>query len=138
MSRDQLKVTSSRASAEEHFEKGAEAFGQGDYSRAIAAFEKAIAAQPGRATYHVFLAQSILLLDSRDDTMLVRAVESLKRAIQVNPRKGDPFHLLGVTLVELRRDSEAVFALRKALQLGTSHSKETKRMLAEIRTRATD
>ena len=138
VSREELKATSGRASAEEHFERGAEAFGQGDYRRAIAAFDKAIAAQPGRATYHVVLAQSILLLDARDDAMLVRAVESLKRAIQVNPRKGDPYHLLGVALVELRRDSEAVFALRKALQLGTSHSKETKRMLAEIRTRATD
>jgi CheY-like chemotaxis protein len=136
VSRKELKATSGRASAEEQFERGAEAFGQGDYRRAIAAFDKAITAQPGRATYHVFLAQSILLLDARDSTMLVRAVESLKRAIQVNPRKGDPYHLLGVALVELKRDSEAVFALRKALQLGTSHSKETKRILAEIRARA--
>lgn len=135
--RDQLKRTSSLQTAEELFEKGAEAFGRGNYSAAIAAFDKAIAAQPGRATYHVFLAQSILLLDSRDDPALVRAVESLKRAIQINPRKGDPYHLLGVALVELRRDSEAVFALRKALQLGTSHSKETRRLLAEIKTRKT-
>jgi DNA-binding response OmpR family regulator/tetratricopeptide (TPR) repeat protein len=132
MTREELAASPGEDTAEKRFERGAQLFGRADYSTAIGEFEAAIAMQPSRATYHVFLAQCILLLPKREPDHLYRAVECLKRAIQINPRKGDPFHLLGVALVELDRKDEATFALRKALQLGTSHRKETRRLLETI------
>ncbi len=132
MTRQELADSPGEDTAEKHFERGAQLFGRADYASAIVEFEQAIVKQPSRATYHVFLAQCILLLPKREPEHLYRAVESLKRAIQINPRKGDPFHLLGVALVELERRDEATFALRKALQLGTSHRKETRRLLDTI------
>ena len=133
--RDKLVAARRRISAEDHFEFGAERFGKGDYAGATQEFERAISSEPGRATYHIFLAQCLLLLDDRDDAMRIQAVEALKRAIQINPKKGDPFHLLGVALVELKRHDEAQFALRKALQLRTSHRKQSERLLEQIKRR---
>ena len=118
--------------AEDHFEAGTELFGRGDYKAAVLEFEQAIAKQPGRPVYHVLVAQSILLMPERKEKQLLTAVENLKRAIQLDPRRGDPYYFLGVSLVALGRRQEAQFALRKAVQLRTSHGKEARRLLAEL------
>ncbi len=118
--------------AEDHFEAGTGLFGRGDYKDAIVEFEEAIAKQPGRPVYHVLVAQSILLMPERKEKQLLTAVENLKKAIQLDPRRGDPYYFLGVSLVALGRRQEAQFALRKAVQLRTSHGKEARRLLAEL------
>ncbi len=57
------------------------------------------------------------LLADRNPATLSGAVPALERAVRLEPRNAEAWHLLGVTLRSLRRDGEAVAALDRALQL---------------------
>ena len=119
-------------SAEERFERAVERFGRGDYASAIVELDGAIDRNPDKPRYHVMLARAALLTPDRNPALLERALTHLRRAIQLEPRKPDPHHFLGVTLLGLDRREEAEFALRKGLRLGTAHASEAKRLLADL------
>jgi Domain of unknown function (DUF4388) len=132
MTREELSDTTAEASAEQHFVRATEAFSQGNYQGAIGDLDRAIANQSGRAIYHALLAQCILLMPESNEAALLRAVDNLKTAIRLEPRRGDSYHFLGVALIGLGRRQEAQLTLRKAIQLGTSHKKEARRLLSEL------
>ncbi len=116
-------------SAEERYERAVERFGRGDYAAAIVELDGAIARRPDRPGYHSMLGRAILLTPDRNPALIERAIGHLKRAIQLDPRKPDPHHFLGLALMALDRREEAEFSLRKGIRLGTRHAREAQRLL---------
>ncbi len=116
-------------SAEERYERAVERFGRGDYAAAIIELDGAISRRPDRPGYHVMLGRAILLTPDRNPALIERAITHLKRAIQLDPRKADPHHFLGLALVALDRREEAEFSLRKGIRLGSRHAREAARLL---------
>jgi tetratricopeptide (TPR) repeat protein len=98
------------AGGSKEFEAGVAAFNSGDFARAAAQFEAAIAQAPSVPALHVNLAMSYFRLDRTKD-----GVASLEKAAQLGP--GDPAiqYQLGSAYVELQDYDKAAAALEKGL-----------------------
>lgn len=80
----------------------------GDYQRAIEYFRASIAAHP-TAEAHTFLGWSMSHLGR-----IGEAIAQCEIAIRLDPDFGNPYNDIGVYLIELERDDDAVAYLEKA------------------------
>ena len=94
---------------EAHLNLGILAAVRGNARRAAAAYQRAIALEPGFVAAHVNLAD-LHRAAGRDD----RAEQALERALDVAPDDADVLHPLGLLRVRQRRLAEALELLRRA------------------------
>ena len=83
---------------------------RGNYAGAIEAYHASIAAHP-TAEAHTFLGWSLSHLGKLDE-----AIAQCKSAIQIDPDFGNPYNDIGVILMAMGRQQEAVPWLEKAIK----------------------
>lgn len=98
-------------------ERAADLVEQGDVEAAYQSLLAAVAADPGSAEAHNWLA----LVEARHGR-LEQAVAHARRAVELEPEEATYHFNLGSLLAETGRDGEAVASLRQALVLDPSHT----------------
>ncbi|MEK6280947.1 MAG: tetratricopeptide repeat protein [Acidobacteriota bacterium] len=114
------------------FERGQNAHGRGDLSKALEFYEEALKVRPEFPEAE-FQRGNVLVALGR----LTDAEAGFRRAIELKKNWSLPYSALGSLLVRLKRESEAESLLRQAVKLD-EQSNLALRMLADIRLRAGD
>ncbi|MCK4655729.1 MAG: tetratricopeptide repeat protein [candidate division Zixibacteria bacterium] len=92
------------------YHKGSSAFDRGDYTEAIAAFEDAVAREPGKAIVWRQLGIAYYKTDQYD-----KAVDALKQAALLDPDDGTTILYLGLSNEVLGNETEAIQTYRAYL-----------------------
>ena len=121
-----------KVSSEVAFENGMRMLSLRDYDAAVRSLEEAIRLAPHQPQYYPPLAQALVAKPSGGPEELDRALKVLKRAVSVDPDRGEPYHWLGVVLLRMGHRDEARLTLRRALDLGSPHDDETRTMLSGL------
>jgi len=91
----------------EHITMGVAYFSEGDYKRAIHAFEQALELNPQSAEAYKWLGMSYLRLGetpvSTFPELLGKAVEAFNKSLSINPNEREAHYNLGLTYVALNR-----------------------------------
>ena len=122
-----------KVSAEVAFENGTRMFQTRDYVGAVRAFREAVAHSPNSPRAHFLLGQSCLMLEDSGPEELDVALKALKRAVGLDPDEGAHYHWLGVALIRLGYREEARLTLRRAMELGSEYSEESRALLDTLR-----
>ena len=101
--------TRKRESAERLYTLGYLLTLQGRFEEAIELYERSLALQP-TAEAHTFLGWTYSHMGDHE-----RAIAEAKKAIPLDPDFGNPYNDIGVYLIELGREDEAIPYLRKAM-----------------------
>ena len=118
-----------KVSSEVAFENGMRMLSLRDYDAAVRSLEEAVRLAPHMPQYYPPLAQALLARPDGGPEELDRALKVLKRAVSVDPDRGEPYHWLGVVLLRMGHRDEARLTLRRAIDLGSAHDDETRTML---------
>jgi CheY-like chemotaxis protein len=118
-----------KVSGEVAFESGMRMLSLRNYDAAIRSLDEAIRLAPHMPQYYPPLAQALLARPEGGPEELDRALKILKRAVAVDPDRGEPYHWLGVVLLRMGHRDEARLTLRRALDLGSAHDDETRTVL---------
>ncbi|MGA9521002.1 MAG: tetratricopeptide repeat protein [Myxococcaceae bacterium] len=114
-----------------HFTRGALAFRSGDVSRAIDAFERAVALEPELAEFHANLGAALFERARRSGALesgaqgsrdLSRALEVLEKAVTLSPKLPSVFNNLGLVRAACGHFEGALDAYDRALQLDASNA----------------
>lgn len=97
------------------YERGVKDLEEGRTALGLAALQEAVTLDPDTALYHHWL--GLAYLNLKNPQFLPKAVEALKRALELNPNNGDTQTSLGVAYAEQGKWAEAVQQYRKALDL---------------------
>jgi tetratricopeptide (TPR) repeat protein len=114
------------------FERGQNAHGRGDFTKALELYEEAIKVRPEFPEAEFQRANVLVSLKRHAD-----AEAGFKRTIELRKEWALPYAALGSLLTTLNRDKEAEPLLRQALKL-ESNNNLALRLLADIRLRAGD
>ena len=118
-----------KVSSEVAMENGARLFQTRDYAGAVRAFKEASGLSPRSAQAFFMLGQSCLMLEDSGPEELMVALQALKRAVGLDPDAGGHYHWLGVALIRLGYREEARLTLRRAQELGSEYSEESRTLL---------
>jgi CheY-like chemotaxis protein len=118
-----------KVSSEVSFENGMRMLSLRDYDGALRSLGEAVRLAPHMAHYYPPLAQALLARPDAGPEELDRALKVLKKAVSVDPDRGEPYHWLGVVLLRMGHRDEARLTLRRALELGSPHDEETRTVL---------
>lgn len=118
-----------KVSSEVAFENGMRMLSLRDYDAAIRSLGDAVQNAPHMAHYYPPLAQALLAQPDAGPEELDRALRVLKKAVGVDPDRGEPYHWLGLVLLRMGHRDEARLTLRRALDLGSPHDEETRTVL---------
>jgi CheY-like chemotaxis protein len=121
-----------RVSAEVAFENGCRLLALREHARAAVAFREAAQLSPNSAQYLLKLAQSWLGDDRAGPEELDESLHALKRAIQLEPDRGEPYYWLGMVLVRMGHRDEARLTFRRAVELGAEHGDEAQAILESM------
>jgi tetratricopeptide (TPR) repeat protein/ADP-heptose:LPS heptosyltransferase/glycosyltransferase involved in cell wall biosynthesis len=94
------------------FTAGKAAYKLEAFEMAATLFERAIAARPGRAAYHVELGRALSRL-----RRLEGALTAFETGVRLEPANHDAYHGVGAMLRALGRPQEAIAALRRAIDI---------------------
>ncbi len=83
---------------------------KGEYANAIIFYKRSLIVQP-TAEAHTFLGWTYSMLDRYDE-----AIESCKKAIEVDPTYGNPYNDIGAYLIELNQWEEAIPWFKQATE----------------------
>eukprot|EP00282_Hemiselmis_andersenii_P024357 CAMPEP_0172011150 /NCGR_PEP_ID=MMETSP1041-20130122/8128_1 /TAXON_ID=464988 /ORGANISM="Hemiselmis andersenii, Strain CCMP439" /LENGTH=298 /DNA_ID=CAMNT_0012665595 /DNA_START=61 /DNA_END=953 /DNA_ORIENTATION=- len=100
-------------------------FSSGDFVKAVAAYNKAIKADPSNAVLYSNRAAAFIQLGKE-----TKAIKDAEQAIELKPDWAKGYYRKGAALVNLRKWEEAVTALKKALEIEPK-SKDVAAMLRE-------
>ena len=101
-----------------HLGLGYSALQRNDFDRAEAELQKALAADPGEARVHFFLAQLAAKRHATGRSIDLASVKQhLQQAIQLDPSYADAYQLLSWTESELKNSDAAHAAIEKAAEL---------------------
>lgn len=105
------------ARALELFEQGNAAISRGDFNSAISLIEEALKTEPSWAELHLKLGVAFLFkfIQSRDAAFDGRAVASLTRAAELNPKLAAPHYYLGVHFSAKKDNEKAISHFEKAI-----------------------
>jgi serine/threonine protein kinase/tetratricopeptide (TPR) repeat protein len=97
----------------------------GNVDRAIALFDRAIAADSEYAPAHAAIAQAYARQgdDTRDPSWVSRAVDAARHAVKLDPYFADGHVALGISLAAAGKTDEATSALQRALSLDPSNGR---------------
>jgi Tfp pilus assembly protein PilF len=96
--------------AQQRFQEAFEAQMEGDYDRAVELYRGSLALHPTAEAY-TFLGWTYHFQGKIEE-----AIAECKRAIEVDPEFGNPYNDIGVYLIELHRNDEAISWLEQAIK----------------------
>jgi Tfp pilus assembly protein PilF len=99
-----------QAQAKQRFQEAFEAQMAGDFERAVELYRGSLELYP-TAEAHTFLGWTYHFQGKIED-----AIDECKRAIEVDPDFGNPYNDIGVYLIDLNRNEEAIPWLEQAIK----------------------
>lgn len=115
-----------KVSSEVAYETGVRQLRAGQYEQAIAALQQAVELAPHNVHYYAPLAQALLAWNRSAANELRYALRVLKKAVQLDPERGDTYHWMGLVLFRMGAREEAKLTLRRAIELGNPHIQESR------------
>lgn len=102
--------------AEGKFERGEEFLRNRQFREAYTAFREAVEIYPDEGEFHAFLGWSLFQCDPKDEPATQKAMDSIERAIRLNPKVDKAYLFLGYIFKASGRPDKAEKQFEKAIQ----------------------